>query len=286
MTVKLPFIFGDLSTTTPMAPMAPRGPHTGDLLASLPVADLLRPGGGAWKLKAPPAWKLSKVTKVGGEDVLSVFHQKNSGTSSDPGVGGIGISAAPRGFPSSTGAVVAWDVFFEPGWDFVRGGKFGGMGVGPGVASGYRHSEDGASNRVMWQEDGGCIVYIYPPEGSKQEVPALRAQSDKDHGAGFFGREFAKALKIGAWNRIELGTKLNTFTGSRPNADGKASLTVNGVSRTLDDVVWRKFPKLAIESFEFGVFFGGPSPASRNCRALYKNFAVHAWKEADKKPGA
>lgn len=262
--------------------MTHRGPHTGDLITSLPIRDLTKPGGGAWKLKNNPSWKLSKVDTVEGEDVLSVFHEKNSGTSKDPGVGGITICAEPRGFPSTTGVVVAWDVFFQPGWDFVRGGKFGGMGVGPGVASGYRHSEDGASNRVMWQVDGGCIIYIYPPEGSKQVVPELRAQSNKDHGAGFFGKDFAKALKVGAWNRIELGTKLNTFAGSRPNADGMATMTVNGVSRTLKKVVWSKFPHLTIQSFDLGVFFGGPSPASKDCRALYKNFAVYKWKDGGK----
>ena len=259
--------------------MAKRGPHTGELLTALPITDLNTRGGGAWKLKKTPTWKLSKVEKMGGEDVLKVFHEKNSGTSADPGVGGISISAVPRGFPSSTGVVVVWDVFYLPGWDFVRGGKFGGVGIGPGVASGYRHSPNGSSNRVMWQADGGCILYIYPPEGSQQVVPELRPQSNKDHGAGFFGPVFAKALKIGKWNRIEIGTKLNSFDGSQPNADGKAMLTVNGVSRTLEKVVWRRFPNLTIESFDLGVFFGGPSPASRDCTALYKNFEVHAWKD-------
>jgi hypothetical protein len=244
----------------------------------MPVSDLTLPKGSAWNLKKGINWKKSKIATFEGEKVIQVNHDRNSGTSSHKGIGGISIASVPRGFPRSEGGVVvSFDVYFPAGWKWARGGKFGGVSIGTEPASGGRHNDRGASNRIMWQTDGGAILYIYPPSGAKQVAPALT--ESRKMGNGVFNKEFAGALKIGRWNTVELGTKLNTFSGSKPNADGAGSLTVNGRTETIDRVIWRRFPDLRIEGFDLGVFFGGPDPSPVDQHAYYKNFKVYEWKD-------
>jgi hypothetical protein len=251
------------------------GKHTGALLASMPVSTLTTKGG-PWNARIN--WKKSSISTFQGEQVIQVNHDKGSGTSKHKGVGGISITTMPTGFPrSSGGIVVSFEVYYPPGWQWARGGKMGGVGIGPEAASGGRHNDRGASNRIMWQSNGGIILYIYPPDGVKQIAPAIA--KSKAYGNGVFNKEFAGALKIGQWNTIELGTKLNTFTGSKPNYDGVGSLTVNGRTETINQVLWRRYPDIKIEKFDLGVFFGGPDPSPVTQFAYYRNFKVYDWQD-------
>ena len=174
---------------------------------------------------------------------------------------------------------MTFDVYFDPArWAWSKGGKVAGLFVGPGKASGYEHSENGASHRMMWQRDGGAISYIYPPANLKQADPKL---SDEGHGVGYFGDKFpAGTLKVGRWNHVEIGVKLNSFTpAGKPVADGKSALTINGVSGVLDNVRWARSPGLTIDSFLYGTFFGGPDPATVDSVSYVKNFEVHDWRD-------
>lgn len=237
----------------------------------LPLADLGKPGGGAWNLQGRVNWKTSKLDTFQGQPALRVSYAKNSGTSKDPGVGGMLFTAAPKGLPARE-ARVAWDVYFDKGWHFSKGGKIGGLFVGQGVASGYRHSPDASSHRIMWQRDGGAISYVYPPTGLAQADPKLQASGC---GIAYFKEAFpAGTLKVGSWNSVVLGVKLNTFTDGKPNADGVAYLEVNGKAATKSDVRWARSPDLLIERFEFNTFFGGPDPAVCDCTAYYRNFRL------------
>lgn len=237
----------------------------------LPVPDLQARGGGAWNADNVN-WKKSGVATLAGEPVLRVFYGKGSGTSADPGVGGMIVSAAPAGLPARE-ATVEFDVFFARGWNFCKGGKIGGLFVGTGSASGYEHSPTASSHRIMWQKDGGAISYIYPPSGLAQSDPALK---DTGHGIGYFGHLFpAGTLKVGAWNNVVLGVTLNSFGGDgAPNADGVATLQVNGVRGVKNDIRWARSPDLLITSLQLNTFFGGPDPAVCDCTAYYKNFKL------------
>lgn len=262
----------------PLMPNTNKGPNTGESVMKLPVEDLKKPGAGAWQGKVN--LKKSTVTTFQGEPVVKVFFKKGSGTGSMPHheSSGASCSCQNNAVKGQTGVVVAFDVFFERGaWDWSRGGKLGGLFVGPGVASGYRHSDDGASHRIMWQREGGAISYIYPPAKLPQADPKLKPDG---HGIGYFGNLFKEGtLKVGAWNRVEIGVKVNTFTGGKPNPDGKSMLTVNGVTGSLDNVRWAKSPDLKIHAFEFSTFFGGPSPATVDSTLYVKNFEVFKWKD-------
>lgn len=246
---------------------------------ALPIDGLddKKDGGGPWNLQKRVDFRLSGLDTFRGDRVLRVFYSKNSGTSRDPGVGGMGIDSVPRGLPADA-SMIEFQVFFAPGWHFSRGGKFGGYQIGHGDASGYRHSDTAASHRIMWQRDGGVISYIYPPSNLRQELPELKAEG---HGVGYFHDVFpAGTLKIGAWNTLRLGTKMNTFDAQgKPRADGVALLAVNGKTAVKRGVRWSRSPDLRISSFQFGTFFGGPDPAVCDCTAYYKDFKMLKYAE-------
>lgn len=238
---------------------------------ALPVTDLQVRGGGAWNLRTIN-WKKSSLSQIAGDHVLRVFYGKHSGTSADPGIGGMVLSAAPAGLPARE-ATVAFDVYFARGWNFSKGGKIGGLFVGTGDASGYAHSPTASSHRIMWQTDGGAISYLYPPSDLPQADAKLQ---DTGHGIGYFKDLFpAGTLKVGAWNTVELGITLNTFAkDGQPNADGVATLHINGVRGVKNDIRWARSPDLLITSLQFNTFFGGPDPAVCDCTAYYKNFKL------------
>ena len=254
------------------------GPHTGAVRARLPLADLDKRGGGAWQGRVK--WNESGLDTFQGEQVVRVFYKKHSGTSQHPhqDASGCSFSCSNATVAGRTDVVVAFDVYFDPAnWHWSKGGKLGGIHIGPGKSSGYEHSPDGSSHRIMWQRDGGAISYIYPPSGLQQEDPKLRAEG---HGIGYFGNDLFKpgTLKVGAWNHVEIGVKLNTFDAAgKPRPDGKSQLTINGVSGVLDNVRWARSPDIKINSFSYGTFFGGPDPAKVDSVSYVKNFVVHDW---------
>lgn len=259
----------------PPAPHTPLAPPEPKPTLRLRVEDLKVHGGGAWRLQHEPAWKKSSVETFQGKPALRVFYGKGSGTSAHHGVGGMTFVAVPHGLPG-TQALMAFEVYFEPGWDFSKGGKIGGFHIGNGVASGYRHSDTGSSHRIMWQRGGGAISYIYPPSNLAQVDPKLDPEG---HGIGYFADLFpAGTLKVGQWNSIEIGVKINSFTNGKPNPDGVAVLTINGKTGVKRDIRWSRSPNLVISSFIFGTFFGGPDPAVVDCAAYYRNFAMLPWK--------
>jgi len=226
-------------------------------------------GGGSWNIKKYNL-KKSNLTQFNGEDVIRSWYGKNSGTSRDPGVGGFSFEADPNGM-NRDAIVFSWEVYYPRGFQFARGGKFGGVGVGYGAASGGNFSTTGSSNRVMWQVDGGVIDYIYPPSGLWQKVPGL---DTKGYGSGFFNRELARTLKTESWNKIELGTKLNTFKNGVPQADGESFVSVNGNKQVLRGINWRKSEDLKISRFDIGTLFGGPQPSPADQVAYFKNFQM------------
>ena len=247
---------------------APAPSPSDRVISTLDLRSLMK-GGGSWNIKKYNL-KKSNLTQFNGEDVIRCWYGKNSGTSRDPGVGGFSFEADPNGM-NRDAIVFSWDVYYPRGFQFARGGKFGGVGIGYGAASGGNFSTTGASNRVMWQVDGGVIAYVYPPSGLWQKVPGLDA---KGYGTGFFNKELAKTLKTDSWNKIELGTKLNTFKNGVPQADGETSVTVNGKRMVQSGINWRRSEDLKISKFDIGTFFGGPTPSPVDQFCYFKNFQM------------
>ena len=253
------------------------GPHCGCVVCRLPINDLAVPRLGAWNGRVK--WNKSGVTQLGGEPVIRTFFKKGSGTSAHPhrDASGMTISCNAKGLVGTTAAVVRFEVYFDPqAWHWSRGGKLGGLFIGEGAASGGRHTATGASYRIMWQADGGAISYFYLPKGLPQPNPQLAGC--REFGLGLHHDTFAKALKVGQWNRIEIGVRLNTFKDGKPAGDGQAMLCVNGVAAVTDRINWTARPDLKLNGFEYAAFFGGPDPAVVDSVCYVRNFEVREWK--------
>ena len=265
-----------MTSRGPQGPQGPQGPHTGRELARLPLSDLTKPQCGAWHGRVK--WMASRLDTLGGEQVLRAFHRKGSGTSAHPhrDAAGVAFECHAPCVDGATAVVVAFDVYFDPGWHWSRGGKLGGIFIGDGAASGGAHSSDGASHRMMWQADGGAISYLYLPAGVPQPNPLVKSTG---FGLGLHHDTFKNALKKGQWNHVEIGVKLNGFDAAgRPAGDGAASLTINGVTGFVDRINWTPRPSMKISGFEYNAFFGGPDPAVVDSVHYLKNFTVHEWK--------
>ena len=250
----------------------------GTLLANLPIEDLMKKRAGAWN--GSVSWKKSKVVNFQGQAALMVFYGKGSGTSSDPGIGGVAIHSKPQAFPLES-AILEMQVFFAEGWQWSKGGKIGGFFVGHGNASGKEHSTTGASHRVTFGPGGMARSYVYLPSGLTQDASLRQTGPCTDCGIGLpgFDKLFkAGTLKIGEWNTIKVGVRLNTFDGQgAPRADGHALLHANGITGTATNIKWRRTPDLKISAFVFNTFFGGPDPATTDCTAYFRNFKVFSW---------
>ena len=261
---------GNLVDIEPVpTPPAPVPQPSNRVISTLDLRSLMK-GGGSWNIKKYNL-KKSNLTQFKGEDVIRCWYSKNSGTSRNPGVGGFSFEATPSGM-NRDAVVFSWEVYYPIGFKFARGGKFGGVHVGYGAASGGNFSTTGSSNRVMWQTDGGIIAYVYPPSGLWQKQPGLNA--NHGYGTGFFNRELARSLKTDSWNKIELGTKLNTFKNGAPQADGETSVTVNGKRMVQTGINWRRSEDLKISAFDMGTFFGGPDPSPVDQECYFKNFQM------------
>lgn len=259
---------GQPALPTPPPPGPPPAPAVP--WVDLPVTDLAKKGGGAWNVKGRVNWKLSSVQTFQGQPCLRMFFKKGSGTGSKQATGGVSFDTVPRGLPGDA-ATLSFDLFPEPGIDWSRGGKFGGLGIGHGAASGYDHSTTGASARLMWQENGGLIAYLYTASGLPQVDPKLKADG---HGIGYFHKELAGSIRAGQWNTLSIGVKINTFTNGRPNPDGRVSVSINGKTMTKDDIRWSARPDLNITSIIWSPFFGGSWVAPKDTVMYARNFKL------------
>jgi len=150
---------------------------------------------------------------------------------------------------------VRYDLFFERGFDFSKGGKLPGLcgnsdlSLNPKTGGGGPPKGDGEgfSAKVMWREGGRAAQYVYWP-GQKDE-----------YGDYFWWEKAGQPvrLQIGRWQSIESEVLLNT-----PGRD-------DGVIRSWLDGVQvlerkglrlRKGKDLHVNVFYFSTFFGGSTP--------------------------
>jgi hypothetical protein len=279
------------------------GTHAGALLADMRIEELLKKNGGAWN---SPEFRGSsagrpphKIERFKNDLVLKISHPKNHGASGEktfrgrPVVKwGPGFSSVPRGLPG-TAAVIEYDVFFKDGWSWSRGGKMHGLTVGHGPASAGRRSPTSASFRVMWQPEGGAVAYVYLPYKLRQDDAYYKftGQGRKDDhtrgdgskvvfGTGLFRGDFKNVFRVGQWNHVEIGIKMNSFDAKGvPRADGVASLVINGRMASFNRVKWRARRDIEIEAFEFGTFAGGPDPQWTDGWQFFKGFGLRQWQD-------
>jgi len=254
----------------PKPPPAPKPAPSSNVISTLDLRKLTS-GGNDWNTSKVRLNK-SNITQFRGDDVIYCWYQKGSGTGANKSSGGFSFNAKPRGM-NQDAITFSWDVFYPSGFDFSKGGKYGGVHVGTGDAAGGDHSPDGASSRLMWQSKGGVISYAYPPSGVKQNNRDMGG----GNGCGFgcapvrFGEN---TIKYDQWNTIAVGTKVNTFNGNSPNADGEVYVEVNGERKTAGGIVWSRFPNKKITEFDMSTFFGGSWVSPKNQFCYFKNFRM------------
>lgn len=248
-----------------------------------PTADIKLLRGAPWYIRN---WTNSKRAAIR-DGKLTITH--------DPHAVGMqsGSGFHANVFRPAARAVLAYEVFFPENFEWVKGGKLPGLGIGPGAehaATGAQWSADCGSFRVMWRERGQAIGYLYLPlhiSPNKKRDGTIHIQKQAfEKAAGrslgkpagidlWFDTDKPMFFKRGKWNSVRMELCLNT-TGV---FDGRIKLTVNDETRVLNDVLFRKKDDVRINMLIFASFFGGSGAEWRAKKAeaiSYRDFEVDA----------
>ena len=249
-------VHGELSDPSVQDPVSP--PRE-DPIQSQPIftADFENSGAGIYtrdQLRADwntPAWsqgvdegRVSLVEQESGSTVLAVEYPAGKYGTRETG------AQWKLNFDESyTSVELSYDVQFEEGFDFVKGGKlpglFGGEGnTGGGIPTGM----DGFSARMMWRGNGRVVQYVYypdQPEHFGHDMPWTDPAT---------GEELI--FTPGTWHNVVHQLKINT-PGERNGVlrtyfDGQLALEVQGLR-------FRDTTDFAIDGMYFSTFFGGGS---------------------------
>lgn len=221
-------------------------------LQYLKPRELEAKNGGEWNVFKESKNNQLTITEDGD---LKVSYGCGSGAPHLKIPGGFTMYAAPKGAFPTEEAMLKFDVYFDPKFQWVKGGKLGfGFFMGEVGASGGKHDDDAGSFRVMWRKEGAAEAYVYVPTNVEQlpdydRLPGL--VRNKDYGDSVF-RGFA-SFETGKWMTVCLRAKLNT----PGKADGLLSISLDGKSETYKKMNWRKDSSIQISGIVGASFFGG-----------------------------
>jgi hypothetical protein len=172
---------------------------------------------------------------------------------------------------------IAIDVYFEPGFEFVKGGKLGASLRSTNWIDKYANGQpagtkpDGTdfwSAALLWSFDGELQAYVYHAEGPSKWGEHVR-WDDGDDGQRTY-------LTPGKWHRIELRVKLNT-----PGVlDGSLQGWIDGEKRLDRSDMMFQMPggeHLKIGTYMFYTFMGGGDSTfapSKDQHAYFDNFMI------------
>lgn len=162
-----------------------------------------------------------------------------------------------------TTATLSYDVRFDEGFQFVRGGKLHGLSPKRPISGGQERVPDGWSARVIFREKGYTGSYIYD-----QNV-------EKKWGVGGKSRE--QVFFPGCWHRVDFQIQLNdpgqSNGWSRIFVDGHQVQETTGLEYRSQGG-----PDSLIQRFLFSTFHGGSTPDCApvddqgNPTTIYANF--------------
>ena len=154
---------------------------------------------------------------------------------------------------------VRYYVRFEPGFDFVKGGKLPGFYGGTQVSGGRTpNGTDGFSTRFMWRAAGQGEVYAYLPSSPRFGTSL---------GRGNF------SFTAGGWQCLEQEVRLNAPGAS----DGALRAWLDGkLVYQNEHLVFRSVRTLQIEGVFFSTFFGGGDASWAPTRDQHADFAHFA----------
>jgi hypothetical protein len=210
--------------------------------------------------------------------LLRLEYAKNSYAAKSGG----SFSANPRDSLPKDEVTLSYSVEFPGNFDFKKGGKLPGVCIGStnkecSAGGDWRKGE--GSIRVMWRANNGknpyAIGYVYtthgdPKKGAQAQGPQSKGSMSPSERTGhnFWKQGSPFKLRHG-WNTIRVYIKLNT----PGRQDGIYEMSVNGVTKRVNDAVFREKNEEMVQTFKFVSFFGGgdSSWATPN-KQLYVNF--------------
>ena len=214
-------------------------------------ADVLKDWPGAKQIKLPAG-----LTTVGDSSISAGF-PKGKILGSDTGFSWM----SP--IPKTDSATIQYDVFFEEGFDFTKGGKLPGL-CGGSCYRGCSHGSNGWSTRIMWQRRGGMITYAY-----------LQDDDPNKCGQAF---DWDITITPGKWYNIKMTTIMNDV-GSK---NGKNMVWVDGkkvFEKTDMEMRSAAFPTVQIDTAYIVTYVGGSTQdfaPDHDQTIQFKNFKVGA----------
>ncbi|KAI0758945.1 hypothetical protein C8Q74DRAFT_1319764 [Fomes fomentarius] len=183
------------------------------------------------------------VTAPDGKKSMKAHYPKGSYTFTHAIKGGLSFYApGPSGVDLTTAkeATFSYDVYFPPGFDFVKGGKLPGLYGGDSESgalscSGGRRDNGCFSVRFMWRTNGAGELYAYLPPAFNENhavcnVPPFSTCNDV-YGASVGRGSFT--FKTGARTTIGQRIKLNDVGKANGEielfAAGKSMFSVRGL---------------------------------------------------------
>lgn len=151
---------------------------------------------------------------------------------------------------------LSYQVMFEPGWEWVKGGKLPGL-AGGRFPSGGRGADgtDGFSARLMWRADGQIVVYAYHPDRPTQ-----------------FGEDFPTCgtVPTGKWIQI---TQRIVMNSSAHSYDGGVEVWIDGqLVLSKLDMRWRTNGDFDVDVLAYSSFYGGASRDWSPGKTTYAQF--------------
>lgn len=188
---------------------------------------------------------------------LRVLYPEGTSSPSDNGQGGAGFYAKIDGLSGAESACLQYKVRFEPGFDFVKGGKLPGLYGGDAPSGGDDVSgENGFSMRFMWREDGQGELYEY--------VAGMQEEYGQSVGRGMW------VFTTGEWVTIEQEIILN----DPGKENGVARVWINS-EPILEhhSINYRTRSHIFVDGLMFSSFFGGNGEEWRTPRDQTADFA-------------
>lgn len=225
------------------------------------------------------------ITKApDGKSAMEAFYPKGSMNPGNSPAGGFSFYAPGPSDVNIEGAkevTFGYSVFFEKGFDWVKGGKlpgvFGGNSFEDSVScSGGRRDDKCFSARLMWRPNGEGEFYNYfPPSfGANRKQCNVAPESDCNDKFGASVGRGAFHFKDGAWTTVAERVRLN----DAGKENGEIEMFVNGKSViNVKGLVLRGSDKGKFRGVQMQTFFGGSSngfQASRDSKVWFKDFSL------------
>jgi len=213
----------------------------------------------------------SYVNAPDGKPSMQAHYPKGSFTFGNDPQGGFSFYApgpASVNLTTAKEATFGYSVFFQEGFDWVKGGTLPGLygGDSDEVAlscSGGRRSDECFSARLMWRTDGAGEFYTYLPPFTDSQFAANKVQcsvapfSDCNPTFGASVGRGAFHFKSGAWNTVSERVRLNDVG----QANGEIELFVEGESViSVSGLILRARDAGKMRGIQAQTFFGGSSP--------------------------